>query len=383
MDVPTAIDLARKHPLVTAAVPNARAGLIDVTFTNAETVTVNIYVAAPSEGETQVDAEARFARMLTRMAETKVDDDVDITVALPLVRDVEYMRSGPTHVTHWLTDYIGVGLAIDAPETLHVVTTQMIESSGLDDEARAGLRIKAVTNLRQHKLELGAINLSDRGVDFGGGVLIAMGPYGHETAWMADIATMDSILTDLRDESGSEWVVVPSKREEFFVVDTAMRDWNSFLSLVEPAIDDRLGVCPLPHRLVDYRWVEWTPDDPQVRRRLAEMRFHVHGRAHQYQRDLLEDESEVFLANYSGVDLKPDGVASYSLVPATLEVTSVPTSDLLVFNDGDDFLGVRFDDVQRTLPHLFTPHEGTVPKRWLVRPPSAAGLETLRPMKVL
>lgn len=304
----------------------------------------------------------------------------DLDQVVPLVRTVDYFfKEGKQTAVAvgWITDFIGFGLAIDNPTTLHVIAASDF-SSGLDSDSAVRFQQSAVTNLRE---SVGSMSFTEIGL--GSDVLMMTNPDGNSVAWFADRQSMGSLLSHLGSQTGTQWVAIPARRDELYLVNTVFDRWDSFLDIIESATSSHNGVVPLPYAPRDGGWDVLLPPGPStLRRRLQELKLQVEGRCYEIGKKHLVETGEEFIATYSGIE-KDQELMSWSAAVDALPRSSVPKTDLLVFQVGQESIGVRFQDAEQRLPHLFSDHVGTFPPRLFVQQPGADDYAQLRTMNLL
>ena len=128
--------ILRLHPRVVDVRPSEdnNLGLITVLFDDGTSSGINPEMANPlTADESEEDRIARIHRTLDVMkANGKTSDQLSLQDVVPLVRSADYFAPRPDNtapsVVAWLTDFIGLGLAIDEPDLLRIINdSQMPE----------------------------------------------------------------------------------------------------------------------------------------------------------------------------------------------------------------------------------------------------------------
>jgi len=352
--------------------------VITITFTDDTRKLLNVNVARPTyPGETDAECVERVLKfVLNSEAKTGVSE-LSLTDALPLVRSANYfadLKQGSPEAFGWLTDFIGFGLAFDLPTTLRVVSTQDLPP---DHDAATNMDLcrAAVANLRALA---GEVKLSHIGL--GPNILTMNQPADHELAWFADIATMNDVLSSLRQRTKSEWVVIPARRNQILLVnaESSESEWSTFLDVIEDAFRYHSVVYPVPHIIVDGCWVERIfDDDPtDVGRRLRRLRVVARKQTYEEIPALLREQTGCEMASFgvmsSDIDASHSVPETYSIayVDTNSAATSVPATDLMVFRHDTGSIFVASFSLMERLPRLYQRQEGVYPPRFLVPHPT-------------
>ena len=359
--------------------------VITITFTDDTRKLLNVNVAQPTyPGETDAECVERVLKfVLNSEAKTGVRE-LSLTDTLPLVRSAHYfadLKQGSPEAFGWLTDFIGFGLAFDLPTTLRVVSTQDLPP---DHDAATNMDLcrAAVANLRALA---GEVTLSDIGL--GPNILTMNQPADHELAWFGDIATMNDVLSSLRQRTKSEWVVIPARRNQILLVnaESSESEWSTFLDVIEDAFRYHDVVYPVPHIIVDGRWVEPVFDDPtDVGRRLRRLQMAARHQTYEEIPALLREQTGCEMASFevmsSDIDDSHSVPATYSIayVDTNSAATSVPATDLMVFHHDTDSVFVASFSLMERLPRLYQRQEGVYPPRFLVPHPTPDELRQLQ-----
>ena len=333
--------------------------------------------------ESEEDRIARIHRTLDVMkANGKTSDQLSLQDVVPLVRSADYFAPRPDNtapsVVAWLTDFIGLGLAIDEPDLLRIINdSQMPEQHDHFDDLQ--FQSQAIENLRTM-----AGNMTFSEIGLGPDVLVLDNPDGNEAAWFADVKTMESLLFHLWTQTDTYWVVIPARRSQLFLVNSETDQWDALLDLLTPAIDAHDGIHPVPHLIVDDHWVsKLPPRDTELGMKLRMLELKAQHRLHSAIQSVMQEHSEVFLATFEVRGLNDD-VISTAIVAETMDETSVPSTDMLVFAREDNTIYlVPSDKVLGEFPHLVREHSNFHPPRWIIARPSDEDYTTLSALSIM
>ncbi|WP_278692521.1 hypothetical protein [Arachnia propionica] len=295
---------------------------------------------------------------------------LDLANVVPIVRDASYfMDRGGARVAlvGKLTDFIGIGLVIDEPSSMRVITEDELPQPRTDVEDLQFLS-RAFENFGALAHD---ILVQDMGYD--SDVIAVKNPPAYEVSWFAQAAHVAKALAYYSWKTGTPWVAIPAFRKDLWLVNSTTRHWGELMDLLEPNIDARERVHPVPHVVVDGRWQEYVPQlEPTTRRRLQTLKFNAENVVHRACRDALQRHGETrvdlmsdFLGTFAG-----DDVVTFSEVPLDLEATSIPRVDLVDFMDGGNTIHrVWFERLVAELPHLVRPHPQSYPPRFIIGRP--------------
>ncbi|MBB1484125.1 hypothetical protein H5392_09670 [Tessaracoccus sp. MC1865] len=368
MELDDAVAAALAHPLVVAAAPSSEhPGMITLTLLTGEDIICNPQLAEPDPGESDEDALMRFHASLDKLlvtVQTTLDEEHSLDDAIPLVRSADYFtrpEASPA-LTFPLTDYIGVGLAFDLPTAVMPISEDQLAGDTAEEAVNRAAR--AVLNLRDMAEQFGLAPVVEDN-----SILVVHATEGNDSAWFADLQTMEAALTQMESVTGSEWAAVPASREDLFLLDTDTLHWPEFLDVLESVHGSHKEVCPLPHVQADHAWREWLPPAGHpAEQRLTRLRADIHAQQHAEQRERLQAGGP-----FPSSMLQIERSGRWETLAVTADdVTSIPRTDLVVFfREGDqEPLGVSLGDALVLCPHLFSLHEGTFPPRLLVKPPT-------------
>lgn len=295
---------------------------------------------------------------------------LDLANVVPIVRDASYFvdRGGArVALVGKLTDFIGIGLVIDEPSSMRVITEDELPQPRTDVEDLQFLS-RAFENFGALAHD---ILVQDMGYD--SDVIAVKNPPAYEVSWFAQAAHVAKALAYYSWKTGTPWVAIPAFRKDLWLVNSTTRHWGELMDLLEPQIDAREGVHPVPHVVVDGRWQEYVPQlEPATRRRLQTLKFNAENVVHRACRDALQrhggtrvDLMSDFLGTFAG-----DDVVTFSEVPLELEATSIPRVALVDFMDGGNTVHrVWFERLVAELPHLVRPHPQSYPPRFIIGRP--------------
>ena len=295
---------------------------------------------------------------------------LDLANVVPIVRDASYfMDRGGARVAlvAKLTDFIGIGLVIDEPSSMRVITEDELPQPRTDVEDLQFLS-RAFENFGALAHD---ILVQDMGYD--SDVIAVKNPPAYEVSWFAQAAHVAKALAYYSWKTGTPWVAIPAFRKDLWLVNSTTRHWGELMDLLEPKIDARESVHPVPHVVVDGRWQEYVPQlEPATRRRLQTLKFNAENVVHRACRDALQRHGETrvdlmsdFLGTFAG-----DDVVTFSEVPLELEATSIPRVALVDFMDGRNIVHrVWFERLVAELPHLVRPHPQSYPPRFIIGRP--------------
>lgn len=378
--------ILRLHPRVVDVRPSEdnNLGLITVLFDDGTSSGINPEMANPlTADESEEDRIARIHRTLDVMkANGKTSDQLSLQDVVPLVRSADYFAPRPDNaapsVVAWLTDFIGLGLAIDEPDLLRIINdSQMPEQHDHFDDLQ--FQSQAIENLRTM-----AGNMTFSEIGLGPDVLVLDNPDGNEAAWFADVKTMESLLFHLWTQTDTYWVVIPARRSQLFLVNSETDQWDALLDLLNPAIDAHDGIHPVPHIIVDDTWVsKLPPRDTELGMKLRMLELKAQHRLHSAIQSVMQEHSEVFLATFEVRGLNDD-VISTAIVAETMDETSVPSTDMLVFAREDNTIYlIPSDKVLNEFPHLVREHPNFHPPRWIIARPSDEDYTALSALSIM
>jgi len=295
---------------------------------------------------------------------------LDLANVVPIVRDASYFmdRGGARGaLVGNPPDFSGIGLVIDEPSSMRVITEDELPQPRTDVEDLQFLS-RAFENF-------GALahDILVQDVGYDSDVIAVKNPPAYEVSWFAQAAYVAKALAYYSWKTGTPWVAIPAFRKDLWLVNSTTRHWGELMDLLEPKIDARESVHPVPHVVVDGRWREYVPRlEPATRRRLQTLKFNAENVVHRACRDALQRHGETrvdlmsdFLGTFAG-----DDVVTFSEVPLDLGATSIPRVDLVDFLDGEATVHrVWFEHLVAELPHLVRPHPQSYPPRFIIGRP--------------
>ena len=295
---------------------------------------------------------------------------LDLANVVPIVRDASYfMDRGGARVAlvGKLTDFIGIGLVIDEPSSMRVITEDELPQPRTDVEDLQFLS-RAFENFGALAHD---ILVQDMGYD--SDVIAVKNPPAYEVSWFAQAAHVAKALAYYSWKTGTPWVAIPAFRKDLWLVNSTTRHWGELMDLLEPNIDARERVHPVPHVVVDGRWQEYVPQlEPATRRRLQTLKFNAENVVHRACRDALQRHGGTrvdLMSDFRGT-VAGDDVVTFSEVPLELEATSIPRVALVDFMDGGNTVHrVWFERLVAELPHLVRPHPQSYPPRFIIGRP--------------
>ena len=295
---------------------------------------------------------------------------LDLANVVPIVRDASYFmdRGGArAALVGKLTDFIGIGLVIDEPSSTRVITEDELPQPRTDVEDLQFLS-RAFENF-------GALahDILVQDVGYDSDVIAVKNPPAYEVSWFAQAAYVAKALAYYSWKTGTPWVAIPAFRKDLWLVNSTTRHWGELMDLLEPKIDARESVHPVPHVVVDGRWREYVPRlEPATRRRLQTLKFNAENVVHRACRDALQRHGETrvdLMSDFLGT-FADDDVVTFSEVPLDLGATSIPRVDLVDFLDGEATVHrVWFEHLVAELPHLVRPHPQSYPPRFIIGRP--------------
>lgn len=381
-------ELLLRYPVV-AEVPLeqpeefTRAGMVRVKFHGDKEVGMALGLFDQRPGESRQEWKERLDHIVNSWAVEEISEVVDVEQAVPVVRSVDYfMPRGRFRTPMWdrLTEFIGMGLAIDTPSQI-----QFLNSSDLPEDRSpenvARLRERACINL---------VNLSQpplvQELPHGPDVVTFTTPHAYQASWFAHTEVLADALNHYQRTTNTPWLVIPALRKDLVLINSASPGWAALLDDLEPLVDDREIIHPVPHMLVDGRWREYLPPvSPEIQRRLTMLKLRAERNAHEGCRAHLEEFSPGTVDYIAGfnVAVKNDRFITWAAVSCDLETTSIPRVDQVGFHVSDTRLYVVwFEHLMARLPHLVTRHEDAMPTRWIVSKPSEKDLRVIADMAI-
>ena len=381
-------ELLRRYPVV-ADVPEqqpeefTRAGMVYIKFHGAMDagMAFGLFDRKPEEGHQEwLD---RIEKLLADWVGQEEVRNPDVEQAVPVVRSVDYfMPRGRFQTPMWdrITEFVGMGLAIDTPNQI-----RLLSSSELPEDRSPGnvarIRELACMNL---------VNLSQpplvEELSYGPDVVSFTTPHAYQVSWFAHTQMLADALDHYQRQTNTEWLVIPAMRKDLLLINSVSPGWTALLDALEPLVDDREIVHPVPHMLVDGRWREYLPPvAPKLQRRLMMLKLHAERNAHEGCRAHLQEfepDAVDHIASFE-VAMKEDQFFTWTAVSCELGTTSIPRVDKVGFHVSDTRLHiVWFEHLMARLPHLVKRHDGAMPTRWIVSKPSASDLKVIEELNL-
>ena len=313
------------------------------------------------------------------------DDDEPRYPILPIVRPADYFVSSHKHeqedslVYIPLTNFIGVGLAADKPETIEPLYFSDLDEHGISREI-GPLFGNAVQQLRELNtasgkpgLELGMAEIS------GAKVFMFTSPENYQSSWFADLDMTQTVSESLVKEYGDVLpLFIPASRSTLLVVMADDPRLPAVLKALRGRVRDQDAIYPLPHTVASDGWQEWIPlPDHPAAKILGELRSVFRARIYNAQAEAMKS-----WPGNSGI-LKPFEVRrlrsghfvsttqwrssdAFGSVPDTEYVTFVQESTGMPWEDNNGNLVTLLSRVAREVWDGFTPLEGVWPPRYAI-----------------
>ena len=220
-------ELLRRYPVV-AEVPLeqpeefTRAGMVRVKFHGDKEVGMALGLFDQRPGESRQEWKERLDHIVNGWAVEEISEVVDVEQAVPVVRSVDYfMPRGRFRTPMWdrLTEFIGMGLAIDTPSQI-----QFLNSSDLPEDRSpenvARLRERACINL---------VNLSQpplvQELPHGPDVVTFTTPHAYQASWFAHTEVLADALNHYQRTTNTPWLVLPALRKDLVLINSASPGW--------------------------------------------------------------------------------------------------------------------------------------------------------------
>ena len=318
---------------------------------------------------------------------------------LPIVRAADYFLASQgvgnqdSMVFIPLTDFIGVGIADDHPDTIEPLFFSDLEERGEDSEL-GEIFTHAVEELRTYNLEQGNSGLELGMANVSGArVFLLASPHNYQSSWFTDLDMTQTIAESLiKEYPGALPLFVPASRTSMFVV---MADDPSlakvFNSLRGHERDDD-AIYPLPHTVASDGWSEWIPmPDHPAANVLSDLRTTYRERIYDQQIVQMEKMPGEFgvLKSYDVHHLRSGAYVSNTQWTNQDSYGSVPDTEFITFirhgsgmpwdEDRGEQVSVRARVAREVWSDGFRKVEGAWPTRWAVTGfPDAEQLTALR-----
>lgn len=342
--------------------------------------------SASGTGTPQQELIDQVHRHMEEMWRQSIDrPPLDLTNVVPIVRDASYfMDRGEAQAARVgkLTDFIGIGIVIDEPSNMRIVMENELPRPRTDFEDFQFLS-RALENFGSLAEDM---LLHDFGYD--SDVMAVMNPSAYEVSWFANPNHLGKVLERFSGRTGTPWVAIPAGRKDLWLVNSATQHWGRLMDLLEPEIDARETVHPVPHVVVGNRWQECIPPlEPALRRRLHMLRFNAEKIIHRtyvnafYRRGGIDVDVDL-MSKFLGLFVGDDAV-TVSVVPLDVETTSIPRVHRVDFMDDDTVVyRVWFDQLATELPHLVRPQPHSFPSRFIISRPGPEDRACLESIQV-
>lgn len=344
--------------------------------------------------------EAIFGGLLGgNMPEQQPEESNATGLILPIVRPADYFITSHDHskddsmVYIPLTDYVGVGLAEDTPDTIQPIYYSDLSERGIDAELGPlfGDSVSSLRelNMRTNKdgLELGVAKVA------GAEVFLLTQPANYQSSWFCDLDMAQNVAESLSKENRDSLpLFVPAGRTTFFVIMADDPHLADVFSAMRSRIDKNEVIYPLPHTVAADGWQEWIPmPDHPAANLLSESRAKHRGRIYgvQVQRMAEWDGELGTIKDYEIHQLKSGPTVTLTKWEDTDGHGSIPRTDYISFvshgtglpwdeNHGETLL-VRSTVARDVWPEGIQPSEGVWPPRYrVIGFPDEKQMEALR-----
>ncbi len=318
---------------------------------------------------------------------------------LPIVRPADYFFASHDHsrndsmVYVPLTEFIGVGLADDFPDTIEPIFFSDLEDRGLSREL-GPLFVEAVEELRNLNLEQGTPGLELGVANVAGAqVFLLTSPQNYQSSWFADLDMTQTITESLTKEyPDSLPLFVPASRTSMFVIMAEDPNLADVFKSLRGHHQDVDALYPLPHTVASDGWSEWIPmSDHPAAPILSELRTAYRERMYDNQVIHFErepDQHGVF-KTYDVHHLRSGAHVSNTQWSDQDNFGSVPETDFITFTrsssgmpwdeDRGEMVSVRSHVAREVWPDGFRKLDGVWPPRWeVVGFPDQERLDALR-----
>ncbi|MFT0847604.1 hypothetical protein VR010_07580 [Actinomycetaceae bacterium L2_0104] len=318
---------------------------------------------------------------------------------LPIVRPADYFLASHDHsqndsmVYVPLTDFIGVGLADDFPDTIEPIFFSDLEERGLSQDL-GPLFVEAVEELRSLNLEQGTPGLELGIANVAGAqVFLLTSPHNYQSSWFADLDMTQTITESLTKEyPDSLPLFVPASRTSMFVVMADDPNLADVFKSLRGHDQDVEALYPLPHTVASDGWSEWIPmSDHPAATILSELRTTYRERMYDNQITHFEKEPEqhgAFKA-YDVHHLRSGAYVSNTQWTSQDSFGSIPETDFITFNrqssglpwdeDRGEMVSVRSHVAREVWADGFQKLDGVWPPRWQITGfPAPEQLDELR-----
>lgn len=303
---------------------------------------------------------------------------------LPIVRPADYFLPSHDHehddsmVYIPLTDFLGVGLADDHPDTIQPLFFSDLAERGIAPEL-GPLFVDAVEELRQLNFSEGQAGIELGIADISGAqVFWLTSPSNYQSSWFADLDMAQTISDSLMQEyPGSLPLFVPASRTSFFVVMADDPKLGKLMEKLRGHENDDDALYPLPHTVASDGWKEWIPmSDHPAAQILEELRITYRKRIYDRQAKEIEkwEGAHPSLKSYNVHHLRSGGHVSNCQFTNRDRAASLPQTDFISFvrqpsglpwdEDPGETVTIRFHIARDIWPEGFDKADGVWPPRW-------------------
>lgn len=330
----------------------------------------------------------------------KSDDVHDGPVrTLPIVRAADYFLASQSvgnqdsMVFIPLTDFIGVGLADDRPDTIEPLFYSDLEERGEDKEL-GEIFTHSVEELRTYNLEQGNSGLELGMANVSGArVFLLASPHNYQSSWFTDLDMTQTIAESLiKEYPGALPLFVPASRTSMFVVMADDPSLSKVFNSLRGHERDDDAIYPLPHTVASDGWSEWIPmPDHPAANVLSDLRTIYRERIYDQQIVHMEKLPGEFgvLKSYDVHHLRSGAYVSNTQWTNQDSYGSVPDTEFITFvrhgsgmpwdEDRGEQVSVRTRVAHEVWSDGFRKVEGAWPTRWEITGfPDAEQLTALR-----
>lgn len=180
---------------------------------------------------------------------------------VPIVRSADYFvnshRGEDSMIYVPLTDFVGVGLALDNPDAAQPIYYSQMEQVPSDVGALLAESVNAlrrVVGYQRVSVDLGLSRIS------GADVVTFLAPENYELSWFCDVEMMIQVAQRLRERHPDDIpLFVPAARTKFYVVFSEDPHLVDFFTILLTQRRSSEAVYPLPHTVTADGWKEWVP----------------------------------------------------------------------------------------------------------------------------
>lgn len=189
------------------------------------------------------------------------DRMADHSTIVPIVRAADYFvnsHQGEDSMIYVpLTDFVGVGLALDLPDAIQPLYYSHVEQAPSDVGGLLAESVNALRRLVGHQhlsVDLGLSKIS------GAEVITFLAPDNYELSWFCDVEMMMEVAQRLQERHPNDIpLFVPAARTKFYVVFSEDPHLVDFFKILLAQRRSPEAVYPLPHTVAADGWKEWVP----------------------------------------------------------------------------------------------------------------------------